>query len=182
MPTSSRTTSCLLYAPRPALIPAANHQRGCPRSRARTANRITSSQTTRSTVAVDSRWPADEHQRTAGAGGGEHLGAPAAAELTGEQNDEEQDRQGTQDRRDPDAPQMVAEQRDAQLRQQRRERWLVNVTPRGVSGQHPEVELVAVVPYRSMVATSSAAITAPITATGGHATPDSDRPFTTAAA
>src|SRR5690606_27409062 len=48
-----------------------------------------------------------------------------------------------QHRRDPDGPQRVAEHRDGRVRQQRCERRLVDVAPRGV--EHAEVQLVAVV-------------------------------------
>jgi hypothetical protein len=90
--------------------------------------------------------PGHQGERGAGPDRGEHLRAGAAAELAGEQGGQQDRRHRAEHRRDPDAPQVVAEERDAEPGQQRGEGRLVHVPPVGMVGQQPEVELVAVVP------------------------------------
>ena len=141
------TTSSLLNVLAPITAPAASHHRPSSRSTARIANSSAAGHTTRSTLDVSSTCP-NSSVRVAPAipHAVKACAEPGTADLSRDQRQEPDGCRGADDCAHPECHNGVSEQRDRRVREQRRERRLVGVAPRG--RQHPEVQLVAMVPVQ----------------------------------
>jgi hypothetical protein len=89
--------------------------------------------------------PADQRERAGHPERGQRLGAGPAAGLAGDECGEDRGCSDDERARDPDRPQVVAEDVDAEAGQQRGERRLVDEAPGEVVPEYTEIKLIAVI-------------------------------------